>query len=800
MNPIKTESMDEKVQNLIQKCKPEEVTEINIEDCTGHSKFQQFQQFTNVEYLSLKNCDISNLKGFPKLLSLKKLDLSFNRLSGLLFFLHGCPQIAYLNLSSNRIKDISVLKPLEKLKKLESLLLVNNEVTQISDYRKRVFKLIKTLKDLDGEDKTIEDAEEPRTDELVFEKDPMNGNSLRKGKKRKAKGGESPLKKQKISLPPKNALMQLNELKPGLKYIVESITGPAHNPQFEVSVEVNGNKYIGQGNSKQLAKHAAAQMALASFVQFRNTPKVLTALNQPIAQMDFTTDAKNAGFSFSPPELDEDRLRCQIKIDTSGSPVSKNLMKILSEAAKKNPVMLLNEIHPGLDFKMVEENNAVPSQRFRITVEVEGLLYEGTGPNKKMAKASAARSVMSNLYKVSYNTYRFSLFAPDSADAELFIFPQSVADKISKLLLSTFNDIMISDTEHAKWKIIAGIAMTKDEAMEDLQIITLGTGTKCINGEHISMFGTNLNDCHAEIISRRCFKDFLFTNLEFLIEGKNDESIFLRREGGGFCLKPHIKFHLYISTAPCGDARIFCPHEEGVNDGQDRHPNRNSRGALRTKIESGEGTIPIRNGQGVQTWDGILPGQERLLTMSCSDKIASWNVLGLQGALLSHFIEPIYLDSVILGGLFHPNHLKRAIFGRLENSLKDLPPLFKLNKPKMCTTSSPGVRLLLKSPNFSINWTTGLGRPEIVNAATGKTEAGHVSRLSKTAFFSRFLNIYDRLSHIYDYETPKLGLYSSYKNVAKHYQDAKRAFVLAFSNTGLGHWVKKPIEQNEFEL
>ncbi len=76
------------------------------------------------------------------------------------------------------------------------------------------------------------------------------------------------------------------------------------------------------------------------------------------------------------------------------------------------------------------------------------------------------------------------------------------------------------------------------------------------------------------------------------------------------------------------------------------------------------GTVPVPTNK-VQTTDGILEG-ERLLTMSCSDKIMKWNVLGIQGALLSLFIEPVYLKGIVIGELYNYEHLTRSLFSRTQ--------------------------------------------------------------------------------------------------------------------------------------
>ncbi|TFY69454.1 hypothetical protein EVJ58_g395 [Rhodofomes roseus] len=82
------------------------------------------------------------------------------------------------------------------------------------------------------------------------------------------------------------------------------------------------------------------------------------------------------------------------------------------------------------------------------------------------------------------------------------------------------------------------------------------------------------------------------------------------------------------------------------------------------------------------------------ICMSCSDKIARWNVLGIQGALASEIISPLYIDSVTIGEV-EPDmqdmvraDCERAFSLRLSGiDASQLPEGFRLNVPAIHFTS-----------------------------------------------------------------------------------------------------------------
>uniref|UniRef100_A0AAR2KTN6 Adenosine deaminase RNA specific B1a n=1 Tax=Pygocentrus nattereri TaxID=42514 RepID=A0AAR2KTN6_PYGNA len=657
-----------------------------------------------------------------------------------------------------------------------------------------------------------------------------NGSIPGSGRKRPLEEGNNghahskfrPKKRKKTPGPvlPKNALMQLNEIKPGLQYKLLSQTGPVHAPVFAMTVEVNGQLFEGTGPTKKKAKLNAAEKALRSFVQFPNASEAHLAMGRTLTiNTDFTSDQDDFpdtlfnGFETPiPPEdpfcLNSSSNKPLSSLDECRLPISLShttllpLTPVLTAPPVghgKNAVMILNELRPGLKYEFVAESGESHAKNFVMAVTVDTRVFQGSGRNKKLAKARAAQAALSGLFNMQLD--QTPSRQPIPRDGLQLHLPQVLADAVSRLVVEKFSELTDNFTSpHARRKVLAGVVMTTGTDVKDAQVICISTGTKCINGEYMSDRGLALNDCHAEIIARRSLIRYLYSQLEYFLSNPEDHarSIFRLCEPCGYQLKEGVQFHLYISTSPCGDARIFSPHEAAVDDQGDRHPNRKARGQLRTKIESGEGTIPVRTSNTIQTWDGVLQG-ERLLTMSCSDKIARWNVVGVQGSLMSYFSGPIYFSSIILGSLYHADHLSRAMYQRIAD-IEELPQSFTLNRPLLSGISNAEARQPGKAPNFSVNWTVGDQGLEVVNATTGKDDLGRPSHLCKHALYSRWVRLHAKLSQTLRISVERPATYHEAKQGAAEYHTAKQTLIKAFQKAGLGAWVKKPIEQDQFSL
>lgn len=168
--------------------------------------------------------------------------------------------------------------------------------------------------------------------------------------------------------------------------------------------------------------------------------------------------------------------------------------------------------------------------------------------------------------------------------------------------------------------------------------------------------------------------------------------------------------------------------------------------------------------------------------MSCSDKVARWNVLGLQGSQLAKFIKPVYLASIVLGSKYNPIHMYRAIGGRLDNALTDLPNDYCLNKPYFESTSLIEVENIgtPASMEHGICWSDGCGNenePEVLNLLTGFTIRGEKSIVSKQSFMQMFKSLNQKLPVRSD------------EGIAT-YQKVKEKFYSALKQNELGAWEK----------
>ncbi|XP_012945654.1 acidic leucine-rich nuclear phosphoprotein 32 family member B isoform X2 [Aplysia californica] len=152
----------------------DQIVDLNLDNCRANKIEGLTSNFTNLQTLSLINLGLQSLENFPKLGNLRKLELSDNKIAGGLDYLTGCPNITHLSLSGNKIKDFDVLDPLKDLHFLKSLDLFNCEVTNVPEYREKVFDKLKQLVFLDGFDREEKEQEDVDGEEDDDEDDDEN--------------------------------------------------------------------------------------------------------------------------------------------------------------------------------------------------------------------------------------------------------------------------------------------------------------------------------------------------------------------------------------------------------------------------------------------------------------------------------------------------------------------------------------------------------------------------------------------------------------------------------------------------
>ncbi|XP_062367427.1 acidic leucine-rich nuclear phosphoprotein 32 family member E isoform X6 [Cinclus cinclus] len=145
---------------------PEKVTELVLDNCrSSNGEIEGLNDsFKELQFLSMANVELTSLAKLPTLSKLRKLELSDNVISGGLEVLaERCPNLTYLNLSGNKIKDLGTVEALQNLKNLKSLDLFNCEITNLEDYRDSIFELLQQITYLDGFDQ--EDNEAPDSED-----------------------------------------------------------------------------------------------------------------------------------------------------------------------------------------------------------------------------------------------------------------------------------------------------------------------------------------------------------------------------------------------------------------------------------------------------------------------------------------------------------------------------------------------------------------------------------------------------------------------------------------------------------
>ncbi|KAF7331771.1 tRNA-specific adenosine deaminase 1-like [Mycena kentingensis (nom. inval.)] len=195
---------------------------------------------------------------------------------------------------------------------------------------------------------------------------------------------------------------------------------------------------------------------------------------------------------------------------------------------------------------------------------------------------------------------------------------------------------------------------------EPCKIISLATGTKCLPANKLPAEGEAVHDSHAEVLARRGAVRWL---LEEIARGHTDgafDSAWLDRElvlgcddaRYTFALKAGVRLGFYVSTVPCGDASmgLLALTQDAAmaalkNASQETPSTPNLNGPALARGRDNYALL------GVLRTKPARADAPPTASMSCSDKIAAWTYLGVQGALGARFFSlgGVYVAEIVIG-------------------------------------------------------------------------------------------------------------------------------------------------------
>ncbi|XP_062847003.1 adenosine deaminase domain-containing protein 1 isoform X2 [Trichomycterus rosablanca] len=536
----------------------------------------------------------------------------------------------------------------------------------------------------------------------------------------------------------------------------------------------------------------------ASFAQILKKNIVAPTTFSPIVQQPTSEFCKTSSSPLDQP--------CNSPGKTGSKP--KNIPKELIDRYRReetHAVSFLYQLSQVLQFQLEMKETVttggITGFYFAFCAVIDGVEYKtGMGVNKKEAKAKAAQFAVEELLSNLDN----DCVLPDASVSDVhpgrapFERKNPINDQVPSVIKEMFSKLMDSYPEFSGCGGTLAAFVTQSPTW--FEVVALGTGNSNTKLS-LSPNGRILHDSHAVVTARRSLMRYLYRHL-LLFYSKNraleEKSVFQLDETTKLLtLKSHITLHLYLNQLPKGAAQI--PSYLRLN------PLSISAWEVNNQI----GLHVMIDGMVFSVFSSTFEQSgSRVVSMSASDKITQWQVVGFQGALLSHFIEPIYVSSILIGdeSCNDIRGMEVALNQRVDGITSKLPMYYCVYRPQISLVASViPTDAHGSQKNLSLNWCQGDVSLEVVDSVEGKSveespfKSGPAlaSRLCKAAMLSRF--------NLVAKEAQREALlsavsYREAKMMAKPYQEAKSVLKSYFAMKGFGHWVEKPPISDHFAM